>query len=472
MDRLLLCGLAAAVALTGQDAMGQNCIARARPGEVPHLDRSSPLAALGVREVRKTVQFELADAELAAALGLDRYYTLELEAGRDAATTAAGIARLTTWFETVEVERPGGIADVFPSDPMFASQWALHNRGQGTGCGSGLTGIATTQGGGFDINAPEAWGLWRAVEGVRVAVLDSGISPHPDLPPLKPGWAHDGGSVDDQCNHGTHVAGIIAAVPSNGVGIAGIAWGAKLVPVRVLSGCTGTDVNYGLGLLWAADRADIANSSLQYYNPGSFMHNAVLYAAGQGLVMVAASGNWASTVAYPARWPEVIAVGATDHRDERPAFSNMGPEVDFCAPGDDVLSLSTGASGAPPRYMCMSGTSMASPHIAGAVALIRMQDRSADEAWIRRVLIGSARDLGTPGHDPGSGWGRLDLAGAMSLQACYADADLSGEVNSKDVLRFHERHTKHHPYADVNDDGVWDQADVLLWQGMYAAGCP
>jgi subtilisin family serine protease len=374
----------------------------------------------------------------------------------------------------VEVENIGGIADIFPNDPYFRRQWSLHNTGQGEGCGNPagyqIQGPAALNG--SDINAPGAWTIAPTARGVRVAVVDSGVSAHPDLPALAPGWAFDGGPASDQCNHGTHVAGTIAAEANNGLGVAGVAWGATIVPVRVLSGCNGTDTNYGLGIIWAADHAEVANSSLQYYTVGSFMETAVQYAAERGLVMVAASGNYSQVVAYPARLPGVIAVGSTNVQDQRSNFSNSGPQLDLCAPGENVLSISVGYTGQTPGYVCMSGTSMASPHVAGAAALITTLRPYRDSAEVARVLSVAVVDLGPPGRDNEYGWGRLDLEFAVKVGRCYPDVDGSGRLDLADIARFEELHAGKHPYADLTNDAVWDGADVIKWQKMFQAGCP
>jgi subtilisin family serine protease len=466
------CGItlvaAGVFSLAAGEGRAEQLIAKLKEGVVA-ADRGGVLAVMGVRSMRPTVTFEFGDPALAQRIGLDRYYTLELEHGRDAVAAQAGLSRMTEIFELVEREHLGSTADVLPNDTYFRSQWALNNIGQGTGCnpqGFIFSGPAGTY---ADVDAVQAWGRIRSAPGIDVAVLDSGVTQHVDLAQLKPGWAFDNGSTADQCNHGTHVSGIIGARANNAQGIAGVTWDADIVPVRVLTGCSGTDTNYGLGVIWAADHARVANSSLQYYTVGTFMGDAVRYAAERGLVMVAASGNWAAVVAYPARFPQVIAVGATTNTDAKAIFSNAGPQLALSAPGDRVYSLDVSGPG---RLMCLSGTSMASPHVAGAAALILSARPQALPAEVRRILVSSVQDLGPVGWDADFGWGRLNLARAVRLATCYVDADFSGKVDELDHDLFRRLLDQHRPYADVNDDGQFDGLDLAAWMEMYTGGCP
>ncbi len=366
------------------------------------------------------------DAATARALGLDRWYRAVLADGGDAVASTARLRRARTVFERAELDHEGGLAEI-PNDPNFGLQYALRNVGQVVG---GLPGIA-----GADVSATAAWDITHGNDLV-IAVLDSGIDPHPELAGrILPGInVPDGNTVTvDECNHGTHVAGIIAAAGNNGSGMAGLAWNARLLPVVVVNGCTGFEANVASGLIWAVDNgARIVNMSLQFYAFNPIFEQAVQYAHAQGALMVAASGNNGNTnVAAPARWNQTIAVAATDNRDERATFSNFGPEIDLAAPGVSVWSLSGQTS-----YTYKSGTSMAAPHVSGAAALLWAYDPSLTRDQVRAFLQLGAQDLGDPGTDILFGSGRLDIAASLALvPPPYApeDLDRDGVVNAQDL---------------------------------------
>lgn len=241
--------------------------------------------------------------------------------------------------------------------------------------------------------------------GVTVAVLDTGIAEHPDLPdtivdvpsPL------GGSSRADGHGHGTHVAGTIAAVADNGVGVAGVAPDVQLMAVKVLSDSgSGSSVSVANGILAAVDAgADVINMSLGGGSPGSYQ-TVIDYALTRGVSVVAAAGNSrrsGSPTSYPAALVGVTAVAATDRYSQYGWFSNSGNYVDLAAPGVDVLSTVPGG-----RYAAWNGTSMATPHVAAAVALVRQVGAANPE----ELLMQTAEDLGQPGHDPDFGAGLID----------------------------------------------------------------
>lgn len=230
--------------------------------------------------------------------------------------------------------------------------------------------------------------------GVRVAVVDTGIAcTHPDLA-ANCGGGYDffanlpfpGGIPFDDHGHGTHVAGTIAAL-RNGVGVVGVAPEAQVVALKVL-GADGSGDYSGLiaALDWAAQPAndiDIVNMSLGGTEASAALEQAVRNASAAGLVLVAASGNvnpfdiwqllYGCPVAYPARYPEVLATTFTDGNNALTGYSCTGPEVDFGSPGDNITSTLPSVNCAfcsPTGYGAASGTSMASPHLAGSVALL------------------------------------------------------------------------------------------------------
>jgi len=263
------------------------------------------------------------------------------------------------------VESVAGDAEIHteiePNDRAFSRQWALQM-----------------------IQAPLAWELNQGSADVTVAVLDSGIDlTHPDLAqhvlPIGCNLIEDqvctpnghGTPPIDQEGHGSHVAGIVAAATNNGEGIAGIAWNASLLPVRITSDGKGLESDFITGVVWAVDHgARVLNFSFSEdcgVPESPALRDALNYAWNQGAVLVGAAGNGAGCPAgvYPAADPHVIAVASTDMNDAPSSFSNFGPWVAAAAPGEQILS--TWSHG---QYSMGSGTSMAAPQVSGLAALL------------------------------------------------------------------------------------------------------
>ncbi len=256
--------------------------------------------------------------------------------------------------------------------------------------------------------------------GVKVAVIDSGIDyHHEDLDGNYRGGRNCMANTDDPMDtfgHGTHVAGIIAA-EDNGIGVVGVAPGVSLYALKVLgpsgSGDWGSIV---AALEWAVDNGiQVANLSLGNVQwPGQTVEDAFYAAAGSGVVLVAAAGNAGNrrgagdNIIYPARWDCCIAVGATDSADRRATFSSTGPALWVSAPGVGVNSTLMGGG-----YGLNSGTSMASPHVAGLVAL--MIAKGVGD--VRNTLASTAKDLGDPGWDALYGSGLVDAVAAAGVRA-------------------------------------------------------
>ena len=411
--------------VVGANARGEPVLRSALRPQLA-IESAKALRAAGVRRLTSPWIQPPRDQATARALGLDRWYRAELAPGQDAAAAAKRMRALAAAVSRADLDAEGGLAEI-PNDPSFPLQYALRNTGQVV---SGSTGVP-----GADIGAAEAWNATHGNDMV-IAVLDSGIDPHGELAGrILPGInVPDNTTVTlDECNHGTHVAGIIAASGANGVGIAGLAWNARLMPVVVVNGCTGFEANVATGLVWAVDNgARLVNMSLQFYAFNPVFQQAVQYAHAQGALLVAATGNNGNTnVAAPARWPETIAVAATDNRDVRASFSNFGPEVDLAAPGVNVYSLSSTAS-----YIYKSGTSMAAPHVTGAAALLWAYNPALTRDEVRALLTAGATDLGDPGVDQLYGAGRLDIAASIALAAPpFRPEDLNrdGAVNAQDI---------------------------------------
>lgn len=274
------------------------------------------------------------------------------------------------------------------------------------------------------VGAPSTWTLTRG-QGVKVAVIDTGIDYfHADLASNYAGGASFvsyTSSARDDNGHGSHVAGTIAAV-DNSAGVVGVAPSARLYAVKVLdrrgSGYI-SDVIEGID--WAiANGMQVINLSLGTTADIQSFHDAIVRAHDAGIVVVAAAGNSgpnSNTVLYPAKYPETIAVSATDTNDNIASFSSRGQEVDVSAPGVSIYS--TYKSG---KYATLSGTSMATPHVSAVAALVltrpvdALYDANTNSRWdpdeLQKKLQDTSVDLGSAGFDALYGWGRVDAKAA------------------------------------------------------------
>jgi type VII secretion-associated serine protease mycosin len=265
------------------------------------------------------------------------------------------------------------------------------------------------------IETLDGWSLSRGNATVKVAVIDTGVDlTHPDLKQrLIPGVnvIALGQSAMDDNGHGTHVAGIIGASVNNRQGIAGINWYSRVMPIKALDATgAGTSFSVADGIIEATDRgAKVINMSLGNYATSAFLREAVQYAYRHDVVLVAATGNDnSSQPGYPAAYPEVLAVAATTKRLARASFSNYGSYVDVAAPGDLIASTYMGG-----QYAALSGTSMATPHVAALAALIRSANPALRNTDVMRILTSTARDLGVRGRDDLFGYGIINVNAAV-----------------------------------------------------------
>ena len=333
----------------------------------------------------------------------------------------------------------------------------------------------------------DQWGLKRIGLGaapppapagapVIVAVIDSGLDYfHPDLrgdsiwrnpKEIVNGKDDDGnGYVDDVIGwdfadndndpfdftgHGTFVAGVIAASPLNGAGVLGVNPNVQIMPLRVMNSIgRAYSTRTAAAIYYAVQNgAKIINLSLAVPQLSVSEKRAVDYAAGKGVLVIAAAGNDGRDVKdySPASLENVITVAATDPQDRRAGFSNFGGAIDIAAPGVDILSLRArqtdfmlfagvkgykpGANfvGAPEnRYYRADGTSFAAPFVAGVAALILSARPTLTAAEVRRMLLQSARDIDQPGVDGNTGYGLLDAKAALAADpAFFVEASISG----------------------------------------------
>lgn len=275
----------------------------------------------------------------------------------------------------------------------------------------------------------DAWSRSKGASNV-IAVLDTGIQyTHPDLQGrIVAGWDFVNNDNDprDDNRHGTWVSGIIAANSNNGVGIAGISWTDKIMPVKIMNaGGSGYTSDLALGIRWAADHgASIINMSVGGFPADTAVRSAVDYAWSKNIVLVGAAGNnGTEELFYPASFPNVISVSATQVDDEFTHWSSYGQAVDVSAPGDAVLTTDCGgcsmSSAGSPGYAQISGTSFASPNVAGVVALIRARYPTWTAQQVVDRLYATVDDRGYAGWDNRYGRGRVNAYRALGGSPAY-----------------------------------------------------
>ena len=275
------------------------------------------------------------------------------------------------------------------------------------------------------INMNKAWSVTTGVNKIKIAIVDTGIDlNHPDL---KSKIVQGANIVDpnqkpmDDNGHGTHVAGIAAAATDNKVGVAGIAPDCAIMPIKVLKNGSGTDIDIAEGIVVATDKgADVINISIGLYTRSTAMERAIKYAINKNVVVVSSSGNEgkSSKIHLPSMIKGVIEVSATTQRDKIASFSNYAQQISVSAPGDKIYSTMPTykvelTSEAGRNYGILSGTSMASPIVAGLAALIKSEDKSMTPSQVKKRLESTAVDLGKKGYDEYYGYGRVDAYAAL-----------------------------------------------------------
>jgi subtilisin family serine protease len=269
------------------------------------------------------------------------------------------------------------------------------------------------------IGADQTWSTLTTGGPIVIAMLDTGVSPtHPDLKErLRPGYDFIGNDANpsDDNGHGTFTAGIAGASGNNGIGVAGISWGARIMPIKILDQDGRGPVSaFSQGIRRAVDDgAQIVNVSAGIPVPSQAMEAAVAYALGKNVIVVAASGNGGDAVQnYPAAYPNVIAVSASTKEDRIAEFSSYGSYVWVSAPGKDIVSTYYKEGD---TYAQLSGTSASTPYVSATIALMLSQRGTLTPQTIREILKATAVDVDAPGFDPKSGYGRLDTFHSVIL---------------------------------------------------------
>ncbi len=310
---------------------------------------------------------------------------------------------------------------VTPNDPFFQYQYSLYNKGQEIGIPGSPSGKSRA-----DIKATESWEETKGDPSVVIAIIDTGIDfNHPDLMNKIHSSGYDfvnddSDPTDDQ-GHGTHVAGIAAAETNNNEGIAGVSWNCTILPLKVMDAQGEGYYSWMIeAIRYAVDNgASVINFSLGGDQPSQALEEGLRYAVEKKVVIVAAAGNEADSVLYPAAYDSYcLAVASSDYNDQRSLWSNFGPEVDVTAPGERILScvpLWYWGEGALP-YGFGFGTSMAVPHVAGLAALIKAIKPWMTPQDIMNVIRYTSDDINKqeyPGKDEYIGYGRINMEKAL-----------------------------------------------------------
>lgn len=334
------------------------------------------------------------------------------------------------------------------------------------------------------IDSEDAWDISLGSTDIVIGLIETGCRvTHEDLEPHI--WINDdpingvdddnNGLVDDMfgwnfarnnrlvnefCLHGTQVAGIAAAKIDNGLGVAGVSNATILVAKWFHQ--SGDDCSVAESVFYAVDNgAHVLNMSLGCPDPLPLTEMAVNFAHANGVVVVAASGNAGNFgVDFPAAYPVAIAVGATDFNDEVRDFSNTGPNLDVVAPSDVPSTRGTNDSQYDPSF---NGTSSATPHVAGLVALMLSVNPSLTPEEIRTAIRENADDLGAEGFDNVFGAGRINVGATIqAISVLLGDVNRDGSVDLLDVQPFVDllSSNQFQAEADVNQDGVVDLLDI------------
>jgi len=341
-----------------------------------------------------------------------------------------------------------------PNDPLYKDQWG--NR---------------------KVNLEPGWDIIKDGRTIKVAVIDSGIIPnHEDLSANieltegKDFIDDDSEPIDESTDysHGTHVSGIIGAVSNNDIGIAGVNSNVEIIPIRIFDtdGYTQTATDIAEAINYAAEKnVDIINMSFGG-SQSLTMHEPIKNAYNEDIILIAAAGNDGSDVFYPAKFPETIAIGATDINNNITSYSNTGFELDLVAPGGTSINgiLSTNLNETNNMYIQMYGTSMSTPYVSGVASLLLSNRVSPSQ--IRDRLTSTAVDLGPSGKDSTYGYGLVDAYGALlnkKLKRPYVFAATkeNGSINiQSEFIRVNDDNT--YKLEEISEDNVI----IIAWRDV------
>jgi Subtilase family/Bacterial pre-peptidase C-terminal domain/CARDB len=381
--------------------------AKTVPGRELFFDkRSNKYVEVAEREIQVRFKKELSDEQIADTLRrfgatvISRHEKLKIYRFKIPATeSVASFMEKHSANDKLVTLEPNFFASskatvLPPNDPLFSQQWSLQK-----------------------IEAFKAWEVTTGSADVVVADLDTGTDHnHPDLQTqVIPGrniLLQNSNTMDDH-GHGTAMAGVIGASANNGVGIAGLCWACRLMPVKVLDASgEGTYADVIEGVLWASDNgAKILNLSLGGYVYSQLMADAIDYAHAAGAVIVAAGGNEdTSDPLYPAAFPNVIGVSATNQDDSDWSPSNQGAYIKLAAPG--VIILTTGLDAG---YVQPTGTSLSTAQVSGIASLVLSKNLNLSNTQVEEILYRTAEDLKNKGKDSLFAYGRINAAKALEM---------------------------------------------------------
>ena len=363
------------------------------------------------------------------------------------------LRNLTEYVEANYVYSADFLGGTTPNDPRYNEQWNLKA-----------------------INVEKAWQKTKG-KGIVVAVIDTGVSRVEDLKNTNfvkgYDFVNDREDASDDNGHGTHVAGTIAQSTNNNFGVAGVAYEASIMPLKVLSGSGGGTISdIAEAIIFAADNgANVINMSLGGGGESKLMQEAIDYAYKKGVVIVAAAGNSNRNAAfYPARYPKVIAVSATNATGEKAPYSNYGAGVDVAAPGGAIARGKDGDSAGgilqntidpstkQSVFRAFQGTSMASPHVAGVVALIEASGVK-DPEKVFQILKQSSRKVADDTLNY-YGAGHLNAAAAVNIAS-------QGQLGIPDFLRWARDNGYLSPRFWVDGGAVAVIPKLIMMIGSY-----
>jgi parallel beta-helix repeat protein len=367
-------------------------------GDFAYVDDDSAELVIGLDDMRPNSYSELVD--LIVSYGGELVHTVSMDSEIRAVVADMSHVAMSTFVSEVEIAGWSRYIepnvrfeiDFVPNDPDWSKQWGPHV-----------------------IEADYAWNITTGDPSVLVAVIDTGIDwDHPDLAAnyvaLGYDWVNNDPDPMDDHGHGTHCAGVIAAIINNNIGIAGLAQ-VHIMAEKGLDGLGGgRSDELANAIVHAVDQgADILSCSWGSYAKSTVVHEALKYAHEHDVLVIGAAGNDATSAKhYPAAYDEVVAVTATDESDNTAEFSNFGDWGEVAAPGVHIYSTVWDDS-----YAYMSGTSMSAPHVSGVASLIWSQFPSMTRDQVRAQLRYTADDLGDPGFDVYYGYGRVNARRAV-----------------------------------------------------------